>query len=52
MSVRWKEPRPSLGAGAKMICIGPGPGPKNVLAERPDGSRIVVPYPVWKYRKP
>lgn len=34
-----------------MLCIGPGPGPKNVLAERvEDGARLVVPYAVWKHR--
>lgn len=31
-----------------MVVIGPGPGPKNVLAERSDGFRLVVPYSVWK----
>lgn len=33
-----------------MICIGRGPGPKNVLVQQPDGKKVVVPYPVWKYR--
>lgn len=32
-----------------MVCIGPGPGPKNVLVEEPDGRRVVVPYAIWKH---
>lgn len=34
----------------RMVCIGAGPGPKNVLAERTDGYRTVVPYAIWKHR--
>lgn len=33
-----------------MLAIGPGPGPKNVLAEFPGGKRVVFPYRVWKYQ--
>lgn len=33
-----------------MVAIGLGPGPKNVLAEFPDGKRVVFPYRVWKYQ--
>lgn len=34
-----------------MVCIGSGPGPKNVLCERvSDGRRLVVPYAVWKHK--
>lgn len=33
-----------------MVCIGPGPGPKNVLAEYEDGRRVVVPYAIWKHQ--
>lgn len=36
--------------GARMLAIGIGPGPKNVLVELPDGSKTVVPYRVWKYQ--
>lgn len=32
-----------------MICIGPGPGPKNVLAQTPEGL-VVVPYAIWKHK--
>ena len=34
----------------KMLVIGPGPGPKNVLAELDDGTLVVVPYAIWKYK--
>jgi hypothetical protein len=35
----------------RMVCIGPGPGPKNVLAERvSDGLKTVVPYAIWKHK--
>jgi len=33
-----------------MVCIGPGPGPKNVLAERWDGHQVCVPYAIWKHK--
>ena len=33
-----------------MICIGAGPGPKNVLCEDTQGNRTVVPYAIWKYK--
>lgn len=33
-----------------MLCIGRGPGPKNVLALLPDGRKIVYPYAIWKHR--
>jgi hypothetical protein len=33
-----------------MLTIGSGPGPKNVLVEMDDGTRIVVPYAIWKYK--
>lgn len=33
-----------------MVCIGPGPGPKNVLVEFEDGSKTVVPYAIWKHK--
>jgi hypothetical protein len=33
-----------------MVCIGLGPGPKNVLAEHVDGRKTVVPYAIWKHR--
>lgn len=33
-----------------MVCIGPGPDPKNVLAVNRDGIHVVVPYAVWKHR--
>src|SRR3954469_231913 len=34
----------------RMICIGAGPGPKNVLVEYEDGFRTAVPYAVWKHK--
>jgi len=35
----------------EMICIGAGPGPKNVLARRAgDGKMLVVAYATWKYK--
>lgn len=34
----------------RMVCIGPGPGPKNVLAEDDNGHRVVVPYRIWKFK--
>lgn len=33
-----------------MVCIGAGPGPKNVLVEFSDGSRLCVPYAIWKHK--
>ncbi|MDE2103102.1 MAG: hypothetical protein KGL39_38005 [Patescibacteria group bacterium] len=33
-----------------MLAIGPGPGPRNVLVELPDGSKTVVAYRTWKYK--
>lgn len=33
-----------------MVCIGPGPGPKNVLAEDTNGYQVVVPYAIWKHK--
>lgn len=30
--------------------MGKGPGPKNVLVERPDGSRFVTTYALWKHK--
>lgn len=34
-----------------MVCIGAGPGPKNVLAECvEDGRKLVVTYATWKHR--
>lgn len=32
----------------RMVCIGTGPGPKNVLAEDDSGRRVVFTYRVWK----
>lgn len=37
-------------SGPKMLCIGRGPGPKNVLALMPDGTKTVVPYAIWKHK--
>lgn len=34
----------------RMVCIGPGPGPKNVLAQGLNGFLVVVPYAVWKHK--
>lgn len=34
----------------RMVCIGTGPGPKNVLAEDREGNRAVVPYMTWKHK--
>lgn len=34
----------------RMVCIGTGQGPKNVLAENREGQRIVVPYAIWKHK--
>lgn len=33
-----------------MLCIGGGPGPKNVLARHADGRLVVYPYAVWKHK--
>lgn len=33
-----------------MVCIGKGPGPKNVLAVNEEGKKMVVPYRIWKHR--
>lgn len=33
-----------------MICIGLGPGPKNVLVEDEHGKHVVVPYAIWKHK--
>jgi hypothetical protein len=33
-----------------MLAIGNGPGPKNVLVELDDGSKVVVAYRTWKYK--
>jgi hypothetical protein len=33
-----------------MLTIGKGPGPKNVLVECDDGSKLVVAYRTWKYK--
>lgn len=30
------------------IVFGKGPGPKNVLVDRGDGSKVVVTYRTWK----
>lgn len=35
---------------AKLLVIGPGPGPKNVLALLNDGSKVVIPYAIWKHK--
>lgn len=32
-----------------MVCIGPGPGPKNVLADV-GGKLVVYPYAIWKHK--
>lgn len=34
----------------RLVCIGPGPGPKNVLAELDNGDHVVVPYAIWKFK--
>jgi len=34
----------------RMVTIGTGPGPKNVLVETPDGKRFVTAYALWKYK--
>ena len=34
----------------RMLAIGPGPGPKNVLVECDDGSKRVVTYMTWKHK--
>jgi len=33
-----------------MVCIGTGPGPKNVFAESVDGMKVIVPYAIWKFK--
>lgn len=33
-----------------MLCIGAGPGPKNVLVLMPSGEKLVVPYAIWKHK--
>lgn len=32
------------GVRLTLICLGRGPGPRNVLLQRPDGSRTVRPF--------
>ena len=32
------------------VCIGAGPGPKNVLWEYEDGTKTVVPYAIYKHK--
>lgn len=39
---------PILGPRAEFLCQGSGQGPKNVLAKRIDGRKIVVPQAVWR----
>ena len=34
----------------RMLAIGTGPGPKNVLVELDDGTKTVVPYAIWKHK--
>ena len=34
----------------EMLCIGPGPGPKNVLVLMPSGERVVMTYSNYKRR--
>lgn len=33
-----------------MVCIGTGPGPKNVLVEFADGTQMCVPYAIYKHK--
>ena len=49
----FKVPRETSSEGSvkpKMLYIGPGPGPKNVLVQMPDGAKVVVPYAIWKHK--